>query len=328
MNPATPSLVSVALATFNGERYLSEMLDSLESQTYGNIEIVVSDDGSSDTTTRLLQERNWRIPTHMLLTGKRLGVIGNFERAIRASSGEYVAFADQDDWWMLDKISAMASLMQALESRHGKDTPILVFTDIEVVDARLGLIASSFFKSTGKSTRCGRLADFFIANHIPGCSMLVNRALIDKALPVPANFRMHDWWFVMVAAAFGVIDYLDRPLLKYRQHGSNTFGVRPHRKPLIQRLGKLFSGPAWRKFFVPPADRIKWIKRNIELFEARYRTTLPPAASTDLMLLRSCSRSWINCLKLLAAARTGESTLLSLFTLRLVANYSIDERRV
>ena len=319
MNPSESPLISVALATYNGEKYLAEMLDSIENQDYPHVEIVIADDASTDATPHILRARCGRFPCTVLEDGRRLGVIGNFSRAIAACHGDYIAFADQDDVWRADKLSRLLERMRTIEQARGSDFPALVFSDLALVDERLTPLAASFFTHAKKSTRCAGLADFFVSNHVPGCAMLVNRALIQRAMPVPQAFHMHDWWFIMVAAAFGEIAYIDAPLIQYRQHSANTVGVHQNRHSLRTRLRNACRWESWKRFLLPPADRIQWTRQNIALFENRYRHTLPQHARKTLAALRACARNWWPCVQFLARAKTGESLAFSFFTLRAIA---------
>lgn len=323
MNTAQHPLISVALATYNGEKYLSEMLDSIEAQDYPHLELVIADDASTDSTPNLLQQRAWRRSCNRLQTGDRLGVIGNFGRAIAACTGDYVAFADQDDLWREDKLSRMLARMQTLEGQRGKDTPLLVFSDLALIDEQRVPLAESFFKHAKKSPHCTKLEDFLVSNHVPGCAMLVNRALIQRAMPVPLTFHMHDWWFIMVAAAFGAIDYVDEALIQYRQHTNNTVGVRRHHG-WAQRLRNAMQAEAWRRYLFPPAERVQRTMQNIALFEARYRHDLPLEARDTLRALRACEQSWWRCLRFFRRSKTGESVLFSLLTLRAIAAFPTD----
>ena len=320
MNTTQQPLISVALATYNGEKYLGEMLDSIEAQDYPHLELVIADDASTDATPRLLEQRPWRRSCKRLQTSDRLGVIGNFGRAIAACSADYVAFADQDDLWREDKLSRMLARLQTLEQQHGKETPLLVFSDLALIDEQRAPLADSFFTHAKKSPHCTRLEDFLVSNHVPGCAMLVNRALIQRAMPVPLTFHMHDWWFIMVAAAFGAIDYVDEPLIQYRQHTNNTVGVRRHHG-LAQRLRNAMQSEACRRYLFPPAERVQRTMQNIALFEARYRHDLPPAARDTLRALRACEQSWWRCLRFFAHSKTGESVMFSLLTLRAIASF-------
>lgn len=313
-------LISVALATYNGTQYVSELLESIEAQDYPHLEIVISDDASSDGTHTLLKTRTWRHPHRLLEGNSRLGVVGNFGRAIAACHGEYIAFADQDDVWHPKKLSTMLQHATTIENAIGSNKPVLVFSDLEVVDAQLQPIASSFFDYAKKSPSCADLADFVVSNHVPGCAMLVNRALLARALPVPEEFHMHDWWFMMVAAAFGTIVHVDQALIKYRQHAQNAVGVQRNGHTWTQRLWRVMQLSAWRHFLFPSAERVRFTQRNLSLFEARYRSELPPLALQTFRDLHACACSAWHCLQFLARAKTGEGWAFSFFTLRAITH--------
>jgi glycosyltransferase involved in cell wall biosynthesis len=307
-------LVSIALATYNGSAYLGELLDSIEAQTYANIEIIVADDCSTDDTRSLLLTRRWLRPHQVLDTVQRAGVVGNFSRALDACNGRYLAFADQDDWWHPTKIAELVKRVAAFEDATGSQAPVLVFSDIEIVDANLVRVEESFFLRGYQSSECRRLADFLIVNHVPGCAMLFNRALLDRALPFPAGLFMHDWWLCMVAVAFGRIDFVDSPLIKYRQHGGNVVGAKGRRSSTGQKLSNIFRPSAWANWFAfirPPEESVRVSALNIALFEQRFRQQLPIAAAGDMHLFKRGGTNLIAAIRFAATAKTGERFLYS-----------------
>ena len=305
-------LVSVALATYNGVAYLEELLASIEAQDYARLEIVVSDDGSTDGTLELLSTRSWARPHRLLPSSGRAGVIGNFSRALAGCEGRYVALSDQDDYWRADKISSLVARIETLERDGDRDAPALVFSDIEVVDDQLRTSAQSFFAASYNSSACRSFADFLLTNHVPGCATLFNRALLQRALPVPAGFHMHDWWLMATAAAFGRIDYVDLPLIKYRQHAGNVVGAGERRRTVSSRLRKVLrpgAWIAWVRFIVPPLKAVEITVNNLRLLEQRYGTSLPPEARASLDLLRASGRNPLQAARFVAGARTGERAL-------------------
>lgn len=319
-------LVSIALATFNGERYLEELLDSIEQQSYPNLELVIADDGSSDRTLSLLKDRQWKRPCRILRPAGRLGVIGNFSRAIENAAGKYIALADQDDYWKADKLTLLVACIESLESNARGCRPALVFSDIAVVDGGLRELSGSLFEGGYSDKRCGRLADFLIINHVPGCAMLFNRALVEKSMPIPAGFKMHDWWLIMVAAAYGSIALVDRPLILYRQHGLNTVGAGAKKSSRLDKLAKVFrpsSWHAWIRHITPPVEAVGITETNLALFEARFGSTLPKAAARDLRLFRAGGRSFLPALRFVARARTGERVLYAIAMMRSVARRGV-----
>lgn len=215
--------VGIALATYNGEAYLSEMLDSIEHQTYSHFMIHVCDDGSSDNSLDIIRKHNLfaknKIQIHLTSGGN--GAMKNFRRTLGYCTEDFIALCDQDDYWVTDKLERM------IKKTEGKDPkiPILIFSDLQIVDSSLNEIHSSFFSNSSKSALCQKPQDFVVNNHIPGCAMLFNNAAKRCFEPIPDNVKMHDWWIVFMISIFGEIIYLDDSLIKYRQHANNTIGA-------------------------------------------------------------------------------------------------------
>ena len=133
--------------------------------------------------------------------------------------------SDQDDVWLCDKIETSIERIQQLEKQSG-NVPLLVFSDKEIVDNKLQLLCTSYFKlkkiPKNWHLTTGQLCQ---QNVVSGCTMLFNRQLLDKALPIPEQAYMHDWWLALVATSCGKLELIDRPLIKYRQHGANAIGA-------------------------------------------------------------------------------------------------------
>ncbi|MBU2099450.1 MAG: hypothetical protein KKD00_11860, partial [Gammaproteobacteria bacterium] len=154
----------------------------------------------------------------------------------------YVALADQDDTWHLDKLQRCLAVMLQAEA-SAPDTPVLVHSDLHVVDASGGEIAPSFIRYQGLDPTRTWFAAQLISNTVTGCTSLMNMALLKKALPVPAQAVMHDWWLSLVASAFGCLVFVPAALVEYRQHGRNTLGAREHKaaSPGWQTFRKIFQ---------------------------------------------------------------------------------------
>jgi glycosyltransferase involved in cell wall biosynthesis len=223
-------LVEILLATYQGASFLSEQLDSLFAQTRQDFRIVVRDDGSTDDTRKLVEQHVVRHPGRIVLLaadGERLGASGSFARLLTLSQAPYVMFCDQDDVWTPDKVAVSLAAMHDLERSQGKDTPLLVSTDLKVVDERLNLIAESFWAYQRiHPERLKRLSRVLVQNFATGCTVMVNRPLINLATPIPAEAIMHDWWLALVATRFGQAQALARTTVLYRQHGRNDVGAR------------------------------------------------------------------------------------------------------
>lgn len=255
--------VEVALATYNGARFLPEFLQTVEAQTWPRVAIVASDDDSSDDTRGILTRSSLTKGVHR---NPAAGIVTNFNNALANTSAPYVALADQDDTWRADKLETMMGAMRAAEE-HATG-PVLVFSDLGLVDEALRPLHASFFSATDKDSRARLLADFVLGNHIPGCAMLANRALVELALPIPPQVRMHDWWIALVAAGLGQIVYVDQPLIQYRQHGDNSMGAPIRQSALSKRLRGIGVRLAGYRNAAQEARAI------VSAFQARYNDQL------------------------------------------------------
>lgn len=226
------NLVAVLVAVYNGEKYLNQLVESLLSQDHSNTLIYIRDNCSTDNTPTMLLELQKRFPAQIFLleSETNVGVIGNFGALLEKVNAPYVAFCDCDDFWLPNKISQTLAKMQELEEQYGTKTPLLVHTDLTVVDENLKVIDPSFwrFSRLNTSERCQELPGLLVQNHVTGCTMMINRALKELAAPIPLNCVMHDWWIALVAACFGKIESIPQATILYRQHSSNDTGAKPY----------------------------------------------------------------------------------------------------
>ena len=278
--------LAVLLSTYNGERFLAEQLDSLLRQTWRDFIIIARDDGSSDGSRALLGEYAAKHPERFRLLpggGGNLGACASFahllghalerglepgpapDSGLRADTGAgpdagvasgasarsspapgYFLFCDQDDIWHDDKIERQMALMRQTEAGDAS-LPVLVHSDLEVVDAENRPIAPSFTAYQGLNIERNGFTGLAISNLVTGCTALINRALARRALPIPPEAIMHDWWLALAASAFGKLAYSAEPTVRYRQHDANTIGAKLHTPLKLTRLAHwrplLFSGP-------------------------------------------------------------------------------------
>ncbi|MBR6228903.1 MAG: glycosyltransferase family 2 protein [Eubacterium sp.] len=216
-------MVDIVLTTYNGEKYLSELLDSLLAQTYGDIRIRVYDDGSTDGTEDIVRDyrkRDDRIFWHA--NPRNLGYTFNFLRGVKRSSADYVMLCDQDDIWFPDKVEKTLARMKKTENNR-PGAPILVFTDAEIYSGRTRE-KRSFQRESHYNTKKVDIAPLLMENKCIGCTVMVNHALVRKLEHLPKDIRVHDWWMALIAATFGQVAYLDEMTLRYRQHEDNQIG--------------------------------------------------------------------------------------------------------
>lgn len=215
--------VAVLLATYNGERYLGEQLNSLLAQTFTNFTIHVSDDASQDDTAALLDAYALRFPDKFVIHNnlKRLGAKDNFFFLLSRVEADRYFFSDQDDVWYPEKMERLLKKMGV------KEMPYLVHCDLEVVDESLKPLYPSFWARMGiKPEEPHPLAKLLRYDAVTGCALLFNCALRERVLATGFP-TMHDQWLGLTAAIFGGIGLVREPLVRYRQHAQNVIGAKP-----------------------------------------------------------------------------------------------------
>ena len=236
--------VAILMATYNGEKYIAEQIESILNQTYKDWFLFISDDGSKDATLDIIQTYLDNYNDRIRLIGKNghKGAKNNFNYLLQqVQEYAYYMFADQDDIWVDEKIEIQLREMLNLEKKNGKDKPLLVFSDMKVVDESLGIISDSFFEYSNLNWKEENLLiKYLIHNYTAGCCMLCNHNMIECAGNIPECATMHDYWIALVAAGIGTIKYIDLPLNLYRQHGGNAIGARQG-KWKISNLKSSFS---------------------------------------------------------------------------------------
>jgi glycosyltransferase involved in cell wall biosynthesis len=194
--------ISVCIATYNGEKYIREQLESIIPQLPENGEIIISDDSSTDKTLEIINSiKDKRIK--IFSNQKFRSPIFNFENAIRQAQGKYIFLADQDDKWFSNKIEIMLNALQ----NHD-----LVVSNAFIGDESLNIIKDSYFKN-------------LLRNSYLGCCIAFDRKLINIALPFPENIPMHDMWIGMVAEVYFKPIFIPDKLMIYRRHSDNVTSI-------------------------------------------------------------------------------------------------------
>jgi glycosyltransferase involved in cell wall biosynthesis len=225
------SKLILVLASYNGARFIEDQIRSIQGQTFKDWTLLIRDDGSSDDTVdriRSLAQTDNRI-TLLIDELGNLGVTQNFARLMQAAldgGADYVAMSDQDDVWHREKLKILLDEMQKIESSNTTTIPILVHSDLEVVDRVMCTINTSFMDYAGISPAPPRLEHLLCQNIVTGCACLINRTLLKLALPVSREVPLHDWWLALLALSCGVIGYVEQTLVRYRQHEKNVVGVK------------------------------------------------------------------------------------------------------
>lgn len=230
--------ISVAMATYNGEKYIEKQLKSILSQSYSVDEIVVSDDGSSDATVEIVKsilDDRIVVVKNESLTG---GYCGNFENAIKHCAGDYIFLADQDDIWEYNKVERFLALLQKYPSAK------CIFSDgvlIDKDDCKLAgrmnhtVFTERAMEKLDRERWLERAVSQPLSN---GMAMCISKELLETAFPFPIMRGFHDHWLIFCAVCLDSCYYINEKLVKYRLHGENTAGNATYKGVLIKRISK------------------------------------------------------------------------------------------
>lgn len=224
------AIVDILMATYNGERYISDQIKSIQKQSFTNWRLLISDDCSSDDTPKIIHKFAAEDSRIIVVSdGMRYGSAkNNFLSLTNKAEAPYVMFSDQDDVWLPTKIEKTLAKMREMEKKTSGNIPLLVFTDMKVVREDLSIVSESFERFSNINPRRTRFSHLLAQSIGAGCTMMVNQIAIKYISKIknPSNIIMHDWWLSLVAAAFGNIDYIDESTSLYRQHGNNEVGAK------------------------------------------------------------------------------------------------------
>jgi len=249
--PSRDPLVSIALCTYNGERYIKEQIDTILAQTYQNFELIIVDDLSTDNTPAILNTYCQDSKVKVYYNSSNLGVIKNFEKAISLCKGAYISLSDQDDIWNINKLEVMLS-------KIGDN--ILLYHDSLVISELKEL---NFRMSDRLNFVRGKSAlGLVFRNCIAGHAMVFKAELIPFLTSTPERIP-HDHWIAYIAATVGKIDYIQDVLMQYRQHQSNVTDLFVLKKlPQKKRSWEEIKEEKFKKLtsFLPAFIQYKFIK--------------------------------------------------------------------
>lgn len=234
--------VLVLLSTYNGENYLTELLDSILQQTYKNVEILVRDDGSTDNTINLLRKYEMKYPIIRVIYGKNIGAKNSFVELMKQAdkTKDYYAFADQDDIWLERKLERAVTKLESIDM----ETILLYCSPTILVDKKLNVIHKNIWKK--RKTEFGNA---LIENIACGCTMVISNALLQfvHKYGFPTYLFMHDWFLYMIASAFGKVIYDGEGFVLYRQHDHNAIG---NASSLHERIKKKLKNMLSQRYYI------------------------------------------------------------------------------
>jgi glycosyltransferase involved in cell wall biosynthesis len=263
-----PDLVSVALCTFNGSRFLDRQISSVLTQRDVALEVVACDDGSTDDTWPLLQA--WAAKDHRIRVfqnAQRLGFTANFAHAMALCRGEYIAPCDQDDVWMPDKLSRLLAHM---------DNHLLCYCDSTLIDEDGHSLGQRISDRINMYQGRG-LVPLAFWNSVSGHALVFRKDLLERAWPFPQDC-FFDWWLAAVAASHGSVGYVNETLVAYRQHGHSQTDVSQRQSRAHDSWARFRSRALLLRHLASlPGPDQAYCARLSELWSARERQWWSPA---------------------------------------------------
>ena len=298
--------IVIMMATYNGEKFIKDQIESIISQTVSDWVLYINDDGSQDNTISIVEEYCEKYPEKIVLMKNETDMHGAasnfFELMQKVPKAEWYALCDQDDIWYEDRLEKMILAAESSEHQEYKTLPVIVFGQAEVVDEKLNLICDSLVECIGidfsKHVDNLEIGIHTFFNAIHGCTMIYNSILHEKVLKTlslelvyeMSYLRGHDSWLTEVCAWFGKIIYLEQKVIRYRQHSQSVTGEgkRIWKSFLEQLVNKR------DKFNKVRAYRVRMIKK-IELFENIFEDELSVQQKEQIERLLStiCHKSRI-----------------------------------
>jgi glycosyltransferase, family 2 len=214
----------ILLASYNGEKYISEQLDSIINQTYKNWELIIRDDGSKDETVTILNKYEKKDERIKILRDDKgnLGFLKNFEELLFNAKEEFVLFSDQDDFWLKNKLEKFVEKIRDLDEKV-LSKPLLIHCNSLVCDDKLEIIKEKFIDS--KIAKKNNSNIYFFEYIVQGSTSMVNKKMIKESLPFLKNVTLHDRYFHLLSQFLGTRVFIDESLVKYRQHERNEIGA-------------------------------------------------------------------------------------------------------
>ncbi|MCB0508744.1 MAG: glycosyltransferase family 2 protein [Bacteroidetes bacterium] len=295
--------VQILLATYNGEKFLRQQLDSLFQQTYSDFQVLIRDDGSTDQTLAIIQEYQAKNPGKIIFIkdeNKNVGATQNFGILMQHANADYIFFCDQDDVWLPQKIELSLQTIKKLE----EDTtiPCMVYSDMKLMDENGNITQNSTWKQLKLHPKFFTLNRLLVQNIPHGCAIAINKKMLALARPLPKQAILHDHWIALLAASIGKHKAIETPLVLLRNHAQNVTRKQKNAGGFLKRIFKnSISKQAYEHFIdirVAQAEALKerllsqnfssqiiddfialknsssWQRKNLILKNKFFRTTL------------------------------------------------------
>jgi len=262
----------ILLASFNGERFLREQMDSIIAQSHDDWHLIIRDDGSTDSTLEILREYSEKYKSKLTIIDDGLGGLGargNFSRLMEYSTAPYILFSDQDDIWEKDKVKDMLTAIQQAESKNQVSAtetpePTCVFSDLAMINENGELIAPSLWEKESIDPTRVLLGQLLVQNVPYGCTMIINRSLLDLATPIDGRALLHDHWLALLSAAAGRILSFNKATIRHRIHDTNASrGENPIRKEREQSVSAVITNKNFNHYFSKLQEQALSVKERL-----------------------------------------------------------------
>lgn len=258
--------VDILLATYNGERYLDQQLESIFEQDYHDFRIIIRDDGSTDQTLNILSKWKGLYPQKIELVEdnlKNLGPTQNFNRLMEISEAPYICFSDQDDKWLHNKLSRQMERMLSLEEEN-PDVGIMVFSDLILCDEQLNIVSPSLIEKDRLDAKAIDAHQLLMQNVPYGCATIINRKLLKVATPVDSRALLHDHWLAVISSLIGKINYLDEALIYHRVHTANASRAESeHKKQASQNIKSKINNQNFHNYLFKQVEQAQAVLENL-----------------------------------------------------------------
>ncbi len=244
--------VQILLATYNGEQFLEQQLESLLQQTYTAFRVLIRDDGSTDNTIAILQRYITKYPTKFFLLQddkKNVGATQNFGILLENADADYLFFCDQDDVWLSNKIEKSLNTICDLEAGQ-TSTPCMVYSDMTAIDENGNVTFESVWKQLDLRPEYFTLNRLLVQNIPHGCAITINRAMAELARPLPKQAILHDHWLALLAVCAGKHQAIETPLLLLRNHVQNVTRQKKFSFNKIKRVFENSQSRAMYEYFI------------------------------------------------------------------------------
>jgi glycosyltransferase, family 2 len=222
--------IDILMATYNGEKYLAEQLDSIINQTYHNWNLLIRDDSSTDRTLEIIQDYQKKDNRIKLLKDNKgnLGIVKNFEELLKNSESEFIMFSDQDDIWVENKLDMYLKMIEKIKNKG-----FMIHSDAILFDKNKSNILKDTFISKKAINR--GLENVFFNYFVQGATILISKEIKNFILPFPKEVYLHDRYIHLISELFFERIFVNKALIYYRQHGDNQIGAKNTIRELLSK---------------------------------------------------------------------------------------------